>query len=73
MSATKPDESTVPCSALIELFKSFECSMEEAKRMEVENAVREEYGEAQYYKGRAHSYALASLRLKRTIEESKSA
>jgi hypothetical protein len=57
----------VACTDLLECAASLERDMEREHREIDAHLAKEEYGHAEYCRGRAHAFALASLRVKRLI------
>lgn len=58
---------SVRSTALLECSASLERDMEREHREIDAHLSKEEYGHAEYCRGRAHAFALASLRVKRLI------
>ena len=58
---------------LLDCVASLEREMSEAEKKMDAAVAREAYGDAEYFKGCAHSYALASLRVKRITKQSNDA
>ena len=73
MSTKKPNgktqaQNSVASSAVLACAVALEKDMEREQREIDAHIAKEEYGHANYCKGRAHAFALASLRVKRLAQ-----